>query len=154
VEDQIVRTTPIALGQERLATNFLGEYAIAKVVLRAIEKGVGVSRPIVECRYDLVVDDGLKLYRTQVKYAGGSSPKQCQGAISVGLRKWRNDGRAIIPCYTAKEIDLLLVYVQRIDRILWLGPEVFDGRGRLQIRLEPPRNNQVKGCLMAADYLW
>src|SRR5436190_717249 len=95
--------------KDRFLTNRLGEFAVAKVLLRAIEKDVGVSKPVIECRYDLVLDDGLKLYRTQVKYAGGASPKQCQGVVPVGLRKWRN-GRAAIPCYTTAEIDLLLVY--------------------------------------------
>jgi hypothetical protein len=139
---------------DRLATNLLGEYAVAKVVVRAMEKGFYVHKPLVECRYDLVLDDRLKLYRTQVKYAGSASPRQSQGAVPLGLRKWRNDGRAVIPYYTAAEIDLLLVYVKRIDRILWLGPEVFDGRKNLMIRVEPARNNQKKGCLLAADYLW
>jgi hypothetical protein len=140
--------------RDRLATNRLGAYAEAKVLQRAIEKGVYVFKPVFECRFDFVLDDGLKLYRAQVKYAGGSSPRQCQGVVPVGLSKWRNDGRAIIPCYTEAEIDLLLVYVRKIDKILWIGPEVFDGRTKLYIRIEPTRNNQSKGCLMAADYVW
>lgn len=140
--------------KDPLATNLLGEYAITKVLLRAIEKKVVVHRPVIECRYDLVLDDGLKLYRTQVKYTNRSSPKQCQGVVPVGLSKWRNGGRSITPCYRASEIDLLLVYVRKIDKILWFGPEVFDGRPRLHIRITPTRNNQQKGCLMAADYIW
>jgi hypothetical protein len=139
---------------DRLATNRLGAIAVAKVKLRAIEKEWWTFSPDVECRVDLVLDDGLKLYRAQIKYAGGASPKQCRGVVVVGLRKWRNDGRKCIPYYTAAEIDVLLVYVRKLDRILWFGPEVFDGRRFLHIRLEPARNNQVKGCLMAADYLW
>jgi hypothetical protein len=140
--------------RERLATNFLGEYSVAKVWMRCLEKRFGCSRPLLECRYDLILDDGIKLYRTQVKYAGAASPKRSPGVVQVGLQKWRNDGRAVIPYYTAAEIDLLLVYVRRIDRLLWFGPEVFDGRSALFIRVEPARNNQKKGCLMAADYLW
>lgn len=143
--------TPLA---RRLRTNFLGEYAIAKVLLRALEKRVVIHRPVIECRYDLVLDDGLKLYCTQVKYAGASPRKHCHGMIPLGLRKWRNDGREVIPCYTVAEIDLLLVYVKAIDKLLWFGPEVFDGRKSLFIRIEPTRNNQKKGCLMAADYVW
>src|SRR5437763_17170131 len=105
--------------QERLATNFLGEYAVAKVWMRCFEKGFGCSRPMIECRYDLVLDDGIKLYRTQVKYAGGASPKQARGVVPVSVRKWRTDGRAPIPYYTTAEIDLLLVSVRRLDRIVW-----------------------------------
>ena len=140
--------------KDSLATNLLGEYAFAKVLQRAIEKGVVVHRPLIECRYDLVLDDGFKLYRTQVKYTNQASPKQSQGVVPVGLSKWRNGGRSITPCYTATEIDLLLVYVRRIDKILWFGPDVFDGRSKLYIRVAPSRNNQLKGCLMAADYVW
>jgi hypothetical protein len=144
----------IPLSGNRLATNFLGEYAVAKVFQRCLEKGFGCSRPLIECRYDLILDDGIKLYRTQVKYAGAKSPSNSHGVVQVGLRKWRTDGRRPILCYTAAEIDLLLVYVRRIDKILWFGPEVFDGRQGLFIRVEPALNNQKKGCLMADDYVW
>lgn len=141
--------------KDPLATNRLGEYAVTKVVLRAMEKGFsGAFKPVFEGRVDLVLYDGLKLYRTQVKYAGGACPKQCRGVVSVGLSKWRNGGRSVTPYYTASEIDALLVYVRKIDKILWFGPEVFDGRTRLHIRLETSRDNQRKGCLMAADYIW
>jgi len=140
--------------KDPLVTNRLGEYAIAKVIQRAIEKRVAVLRPIIECRYDLAIDDGLKIYRAQVKYTNRASPKQCQGMVPVGLRKWRNRGRSVALCYTTEEIDLLLVYVRQIDKVLWFGPEVFDGRQVLHIRIEPTLNNQMKGCLMASDYIW
>jgi hypothetical protein len=140
--------------QERLATNLLGELAATKVDLRAMEKGFSCSRPIVECRYDRIIDDGFKLYRVQVKYAGAKSPKSSSGVIPVGLKKWRTDGRPPIKFYTAEEIDAVLVYVRVIDQLLWFGPEIFEGRTILYIRLEPARNGQKKGCLMAADYVW
>ncbi len=139
--------------QGRLRTNFLGEFAIAKVVLRAIEKGVTPSRPLIECRYDLILDDG-KPHRVQVKYAGGKAPKQASGVVPVGLKKWRTDGRPPIRYYTAEEIDAVVVYLPVTDQILWLGPEVFEGRTMLHVRLEPTRNGQEKGCLMAAEYVW
>jgi hypothetical protein len=140
--------------RDRFATNRLGAFAVSKVFLRAQETGMHVFIPLWEGRCDLVLDDGLKLYRVQVKYAGQASPKKAQGVVPLSLRKCRNDGRAVIPYYTASEIDLLLVYVRKIDKILWFGPEVFDRRKNLHIRLEPTRNNQKKGCLMARDYIW
>jgi hypothetical protein len=72
----------------------------------------------------------------------------------VGLKKWRTDGRAPIWHYTAEEIDAVLVWLKATDQVLWFGPEVFVGRASLQIRLQPSRNGQNKGCLMAADYVW
>jgi hypothetical protein len=77
---------------DRLRTNFLGALAIAKVEVRAIEKGVRLFKPIVECRCDLIVDDGKTLARTQVKYANCSPRPHAHGAISLSLRKWRTDG--------------------------------------------------------------
>jgi hypothetical protein len=90
----------------------------------------------------------------QVKYAGGKCPKQCRGVIPVGLKKCRTDGRPPLKHYTVEEIDAVLVYLVATDQILWLGPEVFVGRSSLHIRLEPARNGQKKGCLMAVDYVW
>jgi hypothetical protein len=140
--------------QKRLATNFLGGFAVAKVVVRAIEKGMAAFQPLIECRCDLVLDDGFKLHRVQVKYAGGKAPRQASGVVPVGLKKWRTDGRPPIRYYTAAEVDAVLVYVRAIDQILWFGPEVFEGKTMLHIRIEPTRNGQRKGCLMAADYIW
>jgi hypothetical protein len=153
-EDEIMTITTEPKGHERFATNFLGEFAIAKVVLRAMEKGVTPSRPLVECRYDLILDDGLKPHRVQVKYAGGKAPRQATGVIPVGLKKWRSDRRPPIWHYTAAEVDAVLVYVRRTDQVLWLGPEVFERRTMLYLRIEPARNGQQKGCLMAAEYVW
>jgi hypothetical protein len=146
-------TAPTRL-QDRLATNFLGELAVAKVVIRAIEKGITPLRPLVECRYDLVLDDGFKLDRVQVKYAGARACSHASGVVPVSLAKWRTGGRRSIPYYRPEEVDAVLVYVRAIEKILWFGPEVFEGRMSLSIRIEPARNGQQKGCLMAADYVW
>jgi hypothetical protein len=108
----------------------------------------------VECRYNLILDDGLKPHRVQVKYAGGKAPPQASGVIPVSLKKWRPGGRPSLDFYSAAEIDALVVYVRKIDQVLWFGPAVFEGRRRLHIRVETARNGQQKGCLMAADYVW
>jgi hypothetical protein len=136
-----------------LTTNQRGQLALLKVEQRAIELGMIVSRPTIECRYDLILDDGT-LRRAQVKYAGGRAWKGRFGVIAVGLRKWRSGGRKCLPSYSASEVDLLFVYVPCLDRILRFEPALFAGRRELHIRLEPARNNQRKGCLFASDYLW
>src|SRR4051794_1656263 len=99
-----------------LTTNHRGGLAMAKVEMRAIEKGWVASRPTIECRYDLVLDDVLRLYRAQVKYANGLAASGSDGAVAVRLSKWRLDGRRTLPYYTPNEIDLLLVYVPKTDQ--------------------------------------
>lgn len=121
--------------------------ACCKVEMRALILGAVVSRPTTDfARYDRVIDWGGKLYRAQIKYVScGAS--NCQGSVLLHLSKGSR------PCYTAAEIDALLVYVAPSDQLCWFGPEIFAGRSSLQIRFTPPLNNQKK-CLMASDYLW
>jgi len=56
--------------------------------------------------------------------------------------------------YDENEIDVLLVYLPKIDKICWFGPEIFSQKQGVSIRLNPAKNGQVKGCIAVEDYLW
>jgi hypothetical protein len=128
------------------------DYARTKVEMRALELGVVCSRPVVEgTRYDCILDYGGKLYRAQIKYANGKTTNTV-GVVQVNLRK-EIKGEKNHP-YLEHKIDVLLVYLPKIDRICWFGPEVFNGRPNLAIRIAPSRNGQQKRCLPAENYLW
>ena len=105
------------------------------------------------CRYDLIVDCGERLVRAQVKYADAKSSKTI-GCVQLNLRKITRGNKPVKQFYTAKEVDILLVYVPKIDRVLWFEADWFHGRQSLTIRYEPAKNNQTKGCLMAQDHFW
>jgi hypothetical protein len=128
------------------------DIARLKVEMRALELGVVCSRPVIEgTRYDCILDTGSNLYRAQIKYGNGAS--NCSsGVVELSLRKEIRKNRN--HPYFADEIDALLVYVPKIDCICWFGPEVFNGRGALSIRIAPSKNKQMKGCLLAENYLW
>jgi len=81
-------------------------------MLRAAEKGVLLSRPVLDSRYDFIMDDGRKLERVQVKYASGKA-QNSQGSIKVNLKSW--EGRKLRRTYCANEADALLVYIPQID---------------------------------------
>ena len=128
------------------------ETAMMKVGIRALQLGASVSKPIFEgARYDYILERDGKLYRVQVKYADGKHNKTV-GAVQVNLRKQirKNKNHP----YTDSEIDVLVVYIPKIDKICWFGPEVFNGKGALSIRIAPCKNNQTKGCLLAENHLW
>ena len=128
------------------------EIAMVKVGLRALQVGAFVSKPIFEgARYDYIIERGGKLYRAQVKYADGKH-KKTVGAVQVNLRKQikKNKNHP----YSDSEIDVLVIYIPKIDKVCWFGPEVFCGKQNLSIRIAPAKNGQVKGCLAAEDYLW
>jgi hypothetical protein len=84
-----------------------GEMAEAAFLAKAVSLGFCVSKPFGESsRYDLIVDNGSRLLRIQVKSAfyrtrGNSYKIQARG----------NDGRP----YTATEIDFLVAWVVPVD---------------------------------------
>jgi hypothetical protein len=128
------------------------EIAMVKVCMRALQLGAFVSKPVFEgARYDYIIEIGGKLYRAQVKYADGKH-RSISGAVEVNLRKQIKKNRN--HPYDENEIDVLLVYVPKIDRICWFGPEIFSGKQGISIRLIPTKNGQVKGCIAVEDHLW
>ena len=129
-----------------LTTEQKGQIALAKVMMEAARKGFLAFLPTSPVRYDLLLECERKFIRVQVKYADSKSPNS-QGAVRVDLRRRKRR-------YTKEEIDLLLVYVPQIDQVCCFGPEMFDNRFALQLRLEATRNGQKKGCLIARDHVW
>ncbi|HLL75232.1 MAG TPA: group I intron-associated PD-(D/E)XK endonuclease [Pyrinomonadaceae bacterium] len=128
------------------------ETARVKVEARALELGIVYSRPSVEgLRYDCILDIEGKLYRSQIKYCDCKSVTAA-GALQLRLRSQAGQGAA--RCYTADEVDALLVYLPCVDRICFFPQEVFCGKSGLNIRLEPTRNGQSKGCVPAEEFYW
>lgn len=130
-------------------THQKGEIGKLKAQTRATELGYIVSIPAVESRYDLVLDDGKKMYRVQVKY----SDEVIGGAVSVGLKtECRNSGYSRV--YNKDEIDIVIAYLPATGKCYWLTPLEFDRAGSVSLRLEPTKNNQRKGVRFARDFEW
>jgi len=124
-----------------------------EVEKRATEKGFIVSRPVIEVRYDLVIDDGKNLNRVQVKYTA----QREAGALNIGLRKFGGNKEvglrmADVKTYSADEVDVLAVFSPVSGKVYWVPIEVFEGKTVLRLRLEPSKNNQKKRVLMASEY--
>lgn len=134
-----------------MTTNIKGQIAQSKAELRAIELGMIPSKPIFDARYDLILDDGLSLKKIQIKYGDGKA-QHCNGAVTVKLTYSNRKGDEYF--YNNKEVDGLIVYVPKIDRLCFFPPSVFCGKRKLQIRIEKPKNNQTKNILLAENYLW
>ncbi len=132
-------------------TNMKGQFAVSKAELRALELGYIPSRPSLDTRYDLILDNYKQLMRIQVKYADGK-PSASTGAVIVKLAY--ENRRKKVSTYKKNEIDGLLVYIPKTDRICLLPPEIFVGKRNLCIRISKPKNNQLKGILFAEDYYW
>lgn len=134
-----------------MKTIFKGVVAQLKVELRAAEKGVILSRPCIDARYDYILDDGQKLERIQVKYGDGTS-LHSSNAIVVSLRGW--EGGVIKRTYCDTEVDALLVYIPKLDKVLRFDAPLFCGKTNITVRLSASKNGQVKGVFLAESYLW
>lgn len=134
-----------------VTSNTKGDIAELKAQLRATELGYTISIPNHHCRYDLVLDDGHKLWRVQVKYANGK-PSNSDGSVVVKLEY--NDRTKHSYTYNALEIDALVVYLPKIDKLCWFPPNVYVGKKRLSIRVDKPKNGQVKHLVVADKYYW
>jgi len=134
-----------------LTTNIKGQLAVSKTEIRAFELGYIPSRPLYDSRYDLIIDNKLKLLRIQVKYGNGKSSNS-QGAIVVKL-DYENRAKNHFE-YKSNEVDALVVYIPKIDKLCYFPLEIFEGKRKLTIRIEKPKINQIKAIVFAKDYIW
>lgn len=135
----------------KITTNIKGQLAVSKAELRALELGYLPSRPIFDNRYDLILDDLKSLKRIQIKYANGIS-SHSEGAISVKL-DYENRRKQFIT-YQPSEVDALIVYLPKIDKLCYFPLKIFQGKRRLSVRIEKPKNNQKTNIVYASDYYW
>jgi len=133
-------------------TNLKGALAMSKVRTKCIELGYVLSIPELDVRYDGIVDDRNKLHKIQVKYADGMVSKDSSGSVKIKLlTQYRN---RTIRHYEIGEVDALIVYLPKMDKLYWIPPEIFCGKKDLALRIEAPKNNQIKKVILASDYEW
>lgn len=133
-------------------SNWKGLLAVSKTETHAMELGLIPNRPLMDCRYDVIIDDGKKLWRVQVKYANGMLANS-SGSVRVKLA-YETRGRKHIYTYNSDEVDALIVYIPKIDRLCWLPCDLFVEKKALSIRLDPPLNRQKSRVIYAKDYFW
>ena len=135
----------------KVTTNIKGQLAETKAALRALELGYIASRPIFDARYDLILDDAKRLMRVQIKYADAKLSNS-EGSVSVKLA-YENRKKKVYT-YQDKEVDGLIVYLPKIDKLCFFPPHVFVGKERIAIRYAKTKNSQKKGIIFAEDYYW
>jgi PD-(D/E)XK endonuclease len=132
----------------QLTTDQKGAIAETAIVHAAVKLGVGVAKPVVDERYDLIFDLGERLWRVQCKWArryGGIVVVRCYSARRGpdGLLRRR---------YTAREIDAYAAYCPDLETCYFLPFELFADRTQLHLRIAPARNNQFSGIHFAEKF--
>jgi hypothetical protein len=135
-----------------MTTDAKGAVACLAFDRRAIEKGGVVSVPVVEARYDRILDWAGRLYRVQVKYCNRGSSKSAN-AVAVHLQSFRHR-RCTSQGYSKDEVDAVVAFIPQVNALCWFGPEDFEGLTTLTLRLAPPKNGQRKGIRLYEDYAW
>jgi hypothetical protein len=130
-----------------------GQLAQLKVEQRALELGYITSKPTFDARYDLIIDNGVNLLRAQIKYGDGNV-SNASGAIRVDFRKYPGNKKDKYRLYYSNEIDIMLVYIPKIDKICCLDKNLFEGKTCKHIRLELAKSNMKKGIVYAKNILW
>lgn len=135
----------------KITTNVKGQLAAYKTEIRALELGYVPSKPSFDTRYDLILDDHKKLIRVQIKYADGKMTSST-GAVMVKLGY--QDRKKNLYTYQENEVDALIVYIPKIDKLCLFPCSVFVGKEKIHVRYEKSKNNQKKGILFAEDFYW
>ena len=134
-----------------ITSNYKGQLAVSKAEIRAFELGYIPCRPLFDCRYDLIIDNFKSSpQRIQIKYANGT-PKNTEGIVIAKLGY--EDRHKKCRTYQADEVDGLVVYIPKIDKLCYFPNKIYLGKTTLTIRLEKPKNN-YKRVIYAKDYLW
>lgn len=134
-----------------ITSNIKGQLAVSKAEIRAFELGFIPSRPLYDSKYDLLIDDGFKILRVQIKYADGK-PSTSTGAVVVKLEYV--DRQKNVHTYQNTQVDALVVYIPKINRLCYFPKKIFVNKRRLNIRISDPKNNQKQRVIFASDYYW
>lgn len=122
-----------------------GQKTEVMILRELVRNDYRVSIPFgVNHRYDLIVDTGERLLRAQCKTARLEDGKLIFNATS-------GNGRLARRKYT-NEIEIFLVYSPDLDTVYWLPIEEVSATSP-HLRVDPPRNNQLKGVRWAHNYL-
>ena len=132
-----------------LSSNQKGAIAEAHITAEAIRLGMVVWRPVVEgCRYDMILDTGARLLRTQCKWANREGD-----VVVVRGRTSRHTPRGYVrTTYTAAEIDGIAAWCPGTAECYYVPIDEIDGQAAMHLRLAPARNRQELLVHWAAQY--
>jgi hypothetical protein len=107
----------------------IGDSGEAKLLCECMERGFNVSIPFsLNSDYDLIIDSGERIYRTQVKTSSSKAADRNRYDYNITHLV----GGKIVP-YTKDEIDLIVLYAILDDDFYFLFPQQFESKKRINI---------------------
>lgn len=138
---------PSSEARPKRNTKATGDVSEAYVLMAFVRAGYLVSRPFGENqRYDLIIDDGVKLRRVQVK-----TGRLCGGVINYSCASSHTHRGGVSARPYFGEVDLLAVFCPQNQKVYVL-PETEFVATRAHLRLTEPQNNQSRRIRWARDF--
>ena len=132
-----------------LSTKQKGNITEMQCAVAFMQQGFKVCFPYGEdCKYDMIVDTGKKLYRVQCKTASALSNKEDGFKFKTRSIVITTHG-AKASSYSENEID---VFATVYEGQCYVIPVQDCGANEKTLRFHYPANGQRKGIALAADY--
>ncbi len=148
--DRVIAFPRAAGPAEKRDTKAIGDRSELEVAVALARRGYLVSKPIGDSyRYDLIMDDGERLRRVQVKTGRLINGETIKFACSSTHYHRRSGRNACRPYFG--EIDVLAVFVPGLEKV-YLVPESELVATQGHLRVAPTRNRQTRNIRWAADY--
>lgn len=125
-------------------THIKGLIGEIEFMLYLTKKGFNILKPLNQnSRYDMVIEDGGKFNRIQIKYL---TPHNGMLRVEINRPK-RNSLR-----YTLKDIDSIGVFDSQNKKFYLIPINKIKVKSDFWLRLSAPRNGQKKNITYAADF--
>lgn len=115
----------------------IGEYA---VTMEFLKMGFTVSHPYGDnARYDLIVDDGKKLYKVQIKYTSVKTESDSWLCRCISSKNHTTNKR--LDSYE-NDIDIIAFYISELNQCIMFTVDEIKGKNTICVREQLPKNNQ------------
>lgn len=105
-----------------------------KAKAKLIENGFSVSQPLdPHSRYDLIVDNGDRLFKVQIKGIRAKLPHRDAYRLRLYTRTKRVATKDVERPYTKDEVDMYVVYIKPLDIWYVIPQDDVDGKKELSI---------------------
>lgn len=130
----------------KLNSSTKGNYGELLVATWATGQGYYVGFMPQQCPYDLVVDNGTGPKRIQVKSISKTKNGTVPFCLDVTHKKNNNT------VYSHNNIDYIAIVEPNLKIIAWIPICFLDGKKNIQLRIDPPKNNQIKNVVWFTDF--
>ena len=139
-----------------LSSKQKGDIGETTVILEALKRGYRVCNTVGDnARYDLIIDDGEKLAKVQVKSVFTEADTITVSLSSVSYDKDTGKPGRKANIYDSSEIDYILAVTVYDGNIYKIPPEMLNGLTKsVKLRRTPTSHEQRKGVNWAHRYRW